>query len=208
MLLKLKADQLKPVFLKPISPIPGLEMFDAVKCQIPRCPSPFVFSDQRRFNEHCAEHHHGVRKVSSKVKAHKLSNMRATQQMVEVIPPTSACPQSLMNDLEDKLSSLQLYALLQVFQPSSNECSKGTLFAQLGWDHLLVGICICDLRGTVATPPDLDCYNRLTLSVQTYYSSISPLIHSLPILTAHAILSTGELGSQPFKTVQEKDMLK
>ena len=39
MLLQLKADQPKPVFPRPIPPIPGLEVFDAVKCQIPGCPS-------------------------------------------------------------------------------------------------------------------------------------------------------------------------
>ena len=128
--------------------------------------------------------------------------------MVEVILTTATGPESLADDLEKKLSSLQLYALPDVFQPSSNERSKGTLFAQLGWDHLLVAIRICDLWSTITTTPASDPYNHLALSIHSYYSSISPTIPSLPILTARAILSTRELSSQPFKTIQEKDMLK
>lgn len=149
MLLELKADQQKPVAPGPITPIPGLEIFEAVKCQVPSCVCPYVFSNKRRFNEHCSEFHPNVMRVSSKVNAHKLSNMRAMQQMVEVIVTTTPPQQSLADDLEEQLSSMQLYALPEVFQPSSNERSKGTLFAQLGWDHLLIGVRIADLRRLV-----------------------------------------------------------
>ncbi|KAF8545692.1 hypothetical protein OG21DRAFT_1528315, partial [Imleria badia] len=169
MLLQLKADHPSTVFPRPMPQIPGLKIFNTVKCEIPRCHSPFVFSDRRRFNEHCAKHHDGIPRVSSNVKAHKLSNMRTAQQMVEIIPSptiTTTCPESLVDDLEAQLSSLQLYALPDVFQPSFNERSKGALFAQLGWDHLLVAIRIHDLRSTVTIPPASDPYNCLTLSVQ------------------------------------------
>ena len=64
MLLQLKANQPKPVFPRLIPPIPGLEVFDTVKCQIPGCPSTPVFSDRRRFNKHCVECHHGAQRVS------------------------------------------------------------------------------------------------------------------------------------------------
>ena len=207
-LLQLKADCQKPVAPGPIHPIPGLEIFDALKCQIPGCTSPFVFSDKRRFNEHCVIFHKNVDRLSSKVKAHKLSNMRTAQQMVEIIPISTPNQESLVDDLERQLASFPLYSLPDVFLPSSNERSKGALFAQLGWDQLLVGVRIGDLRATVTTPPDSDPCSRLVSMVQSYYASISPLIPTLPVLTARAILSTGELGSQPFKTVQEKDTLK
>ncbi|KAI9452391.1 hypothetical protein HD554DRAFT_827680, partial [Boletus coccyginus] len=129
--------------------------------------------------------------------------------MVEVNDIPMPPPESLINEVEKYLSTTQLYTITDVFQPSSNQRAKGTIFAQVGWDELLVGVNICDLRKTVAPPNTTDAvYHRLAQAVERYYTSISPLISSLPILTARAILSTGELGSQPFKTVQEKDTLK
>ena len=168
MLLQLKANQTKPIFPRPIPSILGLEMFNTVKCQIPWYLSTFVFFDRRRFNEHCLECHHGAQRVFAKVKAHKLCNMHTTQQMVEVILTTTTSPELLLDDLEKKLSPLQLCALPDVFQPSSKECSKGTLFAPLGWGHLLVAVCIRDLQGTVITLPILDpynCYGSIHLTV-------------------------------------------
>ncbi|KAF8548108.1 hypothetical protein OG21DRAFT_1489661 [Imleria badia] len=131
--------------------------------------------------------------------------MHTAQQMVDIIPSptttTTTCPESFVDNFEERLSSLQLYALPDVFQPSSTKCSKGALFAQLGWNHFLVVVHIRDLQSIITIPPASDPYNCLTLSIQKYYSSISPLISLLVILTAHAILTTEELGSQPFKTV-------
>ena len=207
-LLQLKADHLKPVAPGPIYPIPGLEIFDALKCQISGCTSPFVFSDKRRFNKHYVIFHKNANRLSSKVKGHKLSNMCTAQQMVEIIPTSTPNQESLVDNLERQLASFPLYSLPNIFLPSSNERSKDALFAQLGWDQLLVGVHISDLQATVTTPKDSDPCSCLISMVQSYHASISLLIPTLPVLTTHAILSTGELGSQPFKTVQEKDTLK
>ncbi|KAF8549160.1 hypothetical protein OG21DRAFT_627578 [Imleria badia] len=212
MLISLNAHRIQSVFPGPILPIPGLTIVDAIKCNIPGCQSLVVFSDKRRFNEHCQRDHSDVlsaHRVGSSVKAHFLGKFRAVRQMVEVNNDLVPSPQPLIDDVEKYLSSVQLYSTTDAFHPSSNQRAKGTLFAQVAWDELLVGVNIRDLRKTIASPSTTDAaYYRLVRAVEHYYASISPLISSLPILTARAILSTGELGSQPFKTVQEKDTLK
>ncbi|KAH0825908.1 hypothetical protein J3R83DRAFT_7662 [Lanmaoa asiatica] len=212
MLVDLNAHRIESVFPGPISPIPGLTIVDAIKCTVPQCQSLVVFSGQRRFNEHCKRDHPdipSVQRTSSPVKAHFLGRFRAVRQMVEVNDVLMPTPEPLVNDVEKYLSSVQLYALSDVFQPSTNERAKGTIFAQIGWDQLLIGVGIRDLRKTVVFPNATDVvYHRLTQAVERYYASMSPLISSLPTLTARAILSTGELGSQLFKTLQEKDTLK
>ena len=212
MLVSLNAHRIERVLPGPISPIPGLTVIDAIKCCIPGCESLVVFSDRRRFNEHCQRDHSDVppvQRAGSPVRAHFLGKFHAVRQMVEVNDVPMPPPESLINEVEKYLSTTRLHTITNVFQPSSNQRAKGAIFAQVGWDELLVGVSICDLRKTVAPPNTTDAvYHRLAQAVERYYTSISPLISSLPILTACAILSTGELGSQPFKTVQEKDTLK
>ncbi|KAF8422586.1 hypothetical protein L210DRAFT_852295 [Boletus edulis BED1] len=191
MFVSLNAHEIKSVFPGPISPIHGLSIVDAIKCTI----SGYLPTTQRQ---------------SSSVKAHFLGKFHAMRQMVEVnyipIVPSS---EPLIDDIENHLASVHLYSISNIFQPSCNERTKGTIFAQVGWDQLLVGVNIRELRKTIVSPNSTDVtYHRLTQAVECYYASISPLISSLPILTARAILSTGELGSQPFKNLQEKDTLK
>ena len=125
----------------------------------------------------------------------------------DICPPPSSS--TLVEEIEALLASNKFYSVSDVFQPSSNQRTKGTIFAQLGWDQLLVDVSICSLRRTVASPKESEsaCF-KLMQAMELYYASISPLIASLPILTARAVLSSGELTSQPFKPLQEKDTLK
>ena len=209
MLVSLGADQALSVFPGPISPIPGVAIVDALKCTIAGCQSLVVFSDQRRFREHCQRDHPNLHRSKSSVKAHALGKFCGLRQMVELTdaPPSSFVP--LFNKVQEYIEAKQLHKLSDVFQPTVNARLKGTIFAQVGWDQLLVGVNIRDLRDTVVTPTAADvAYHRLTQAVERYYASLPPLISSLPILTARAVLSTGELGSQPFKPVQESATLK
>ena len=212
MLVQLHADKPNRVFSEPISPISGVSVVDAYKCTISNCACTAVFSDKRRFNEHCQVSHGDIsvqHRAFSLVKAQPLRSESNHTFLVEVTyaPPLSSGP--LVDEIEARLSASQFYSVADVFQPSSNQRTKGTLFAQLGWDQLLVGVSICSLRRTVASPKESEpAYFKLMQAVELYYASISPLIASLPILTARAVLSTGELTSQPFKPLQEKDTLK
>ena len=126
---------------------------------------------------------------------------------VDDIPLPSSAP--LSDAVEHHLASVQLYSIPAVFQKVSDKRLKGTIFSQVGWDQLLVGVNIRDLCDMVASPTAVDTvYHCLTQAVECYYASLSPLVSSLPTFTARAILSTGEIGSQPFKPVQESVTLK
>ncbi|KAG9311149.1 hypothetical protein JVU11DRAFT_8215 [Chiua virens] len=210
MLRSLDADKVVTEIRGPISPIEGLPLVDAFKCTIPGCPSPFVFPSSRRFDEHCqSDHPNAPKRTSRAVKGHFLSNALVSRKMVEVSDLPSASPISLSDSVEHYLASVKLYSFPSVFQKLSDERLKGTIFAQVGWDQLLVGVDIRELRKTVATPTVVDVeYYRLTQSVESYYTLVSLLISSLPVLTARAVLSTGELGSKLFKPLQESTTLK
>ena len=209
-LCSLGADKVVTDICPPISPIPGLPLVDAIKCTLPGCPSSFVFPSPRRFAEHCQDAHPTVsERTSCSVKAHCLSNALVSRKFIEVNEASVAVPESLSNAVEHHLASLQLYSTPAVFEKISDARLKGTIFAQVGWDRLLVGVNLRDLRQTIANPSPNDAmYHRLIEAVERYYASLSPLISSLPILTARAVLSHGELGSKPFKPLQETSTLK
>ena len=212
MLLQLHADKPSRVFSGPISPISDVSVVDAFKCIVANCTSTAIFSDKRRFNEHCQISHADVsaqHRTFSTVKAQPLHAETNHITLVEVTYAPSPSSGALVEEIEAHLSLSNFYSVSDVFQPSLNQRTKGTVFAQLGWDQLLVGVSICTLRRTVTSPKETEPgYFKLMQAVELYYTSISPLIASLPVLTARAVLSTSELTSQPFKPLQEQDTLK
>ncbi|KAH0834630.1 hypothetical protein J3R83DRAFT_10133 [Lanmaoa asiatica] len=139
MLVSLNAHDPLSVFPGPISPIPGILVVDAVKCTVVGCSHPSVFSDSRRFREHCQNHHPNAARSYTTVKAHPLGH-NIHRQLIEVthviVPPSG----SLLSDMEAHVDSIQLYKTSDVFQPLFNARMKGSLFAQVGWDGLLVNV--------------------------------------------------------------------
>jgi hypothetical protein len=186
MLIQLHASQPNHVFAGPIAPISGVSVVDAYKCTITNGTCDAVFSDKKRFNEHCWTSHGGIpaqHRAFSVVKAQPLHSEHNHTYLVEVIYAPSPSSAALVEEIEVVLSSSEFYSVLDVFQPSSNQRTKGTVFAQLGWDQLLVGVSI--LQSTVVSPKEFEpAYLKLTQAIGLYYASTSLLIPSLPILTA------------------------
>ncbi|KAF8418659.1 hypothetical protein L210DRAFT_3578829 [Boletus edulis BED1] len=212
MLLALHADKVKSVFPGPISPIPGLAVVDAIKCTLQSCPAVVVFPNRKRFYEHCQRDHPSVPKKQlswSGTKGHQLAKYRANRQMVEVCDSLSSPSSLCIADILQHSDAVQLYGLPETFKLPANARIKGTIFAQVGWEDIFDGVNVRDLRLTVNTPDHTEpLYQRLVESVEGYYAHVSPRIKSLPILTSRCIASASELGSQPFKALQERDTLK
>ena len=123
------------------------------------------------------------------------------------IPPAVSWGVEVVS-VEQHLASVQLYNTPAVFERTSDARLKGTIFAQVGWDKLLVGVNLHKLCQTVANPSPKDIvYHRLTEAVERYYASLPPLIPPLPILTAHAVLSSGELAVQTVQVEQTVDVV-
>ncbi|KAH0833799.1 hypothetical protein J3R83DRAFT_10949, partial [Lanmaoa asiatica] len=212
MLLALHADKVKSVFPGPIPPIPGLAVINAIKCTVQSCSSVVMFPNRKRFYEHCQREHVSVHKKQlswSSVKAHQLAKFRANRQMVEVCDSPCSPLSPCIGDILQHSKTVQLYSFPDTFKLPENARIKGTIFAQVGWEDMLDGVNIRDLRLTVNVPEHTEAlYHHLVESVEAYYARISPHIKSLSILTSRYIASASELGSQPFKPLQERDTLK
>ena len=124
-------------------------------------------------------------------------------------PVSSTSARFLVDEIKAALASSDFYAFPDIFQQPSNQQTKRVIFAQLGWDCLLVIVNIHSLHTTVTfLKESKTVYLKLALAVKLYYKSTSMLIANLPTFTAQAVLSTGKMGSQLFKPLQERSTLK
>ena len=211
MLVQLHADHCLEPSLEPILPISRVPIINTYRCKLAACTSIFLFSDRRQFNEHCQLSHADI---PARDRLHSVVKLVAWSQHVYLVKVTDVLVSltsagSLVDKIEAALASSDFYALPDVFQQPSNQQTKGVIFAQLGWDCLLVNVNIHSLCTTVAFLKESEAvYLKLALAVKLYYKSASTFITNLPMFTAQAVLSTGKMGSQPFKPLQEKSTLK
>ncbi|KAH0827766.1 hypothetical protein J3R83DRAFT_3380 [Lanmaoa asiatica] len=115
MLVSLNAHNPLSIFPGPISPIPGILVVDAVKCTVVGCSHPSVFSNCRRFREHCQNHHPNAVRSYTTVKAHLLGHnihWQLIKVMHVIVPPSG----SLLSDVEAHVDSIQLYKTSDVFR--------------------------------------------------------------------------------------------
>ncbi|KAF8056315.1 hypothetical protein FPV67DRAFT_1678289 [Lyophyllum atratum] len=209
LLKQLQADHPVKLPSYPIPPFPGIAVVDGIKCCYPSCSKGQpIFSDKRRFNEHCASIHPHCKiedRLSSVVPSQALSLSRRQRVFVEV----THAPQAKMDAFLDIMAhskSIGLGELPATYTPTINTHARNIIFMRTEWDSLLTGVDLRQLRiSALSAKEDDPALFRMIKLTRRYYDEVMMRLPEISVLTRRLIRSpeTHTIDPKPFGKPQE-----